>query len=44
MGPAPVGGVDAGDTPPVGLGVELAATTPPVGLALGLGDGAGMPL
>ena len=44
MGPAPVDGVDAADTPPVGLGPELAPETPPVGVGLGLGVEAGTPL
>jgi hypothetical protein len=46
VGPAPVDGVEAADTPPVGVGVEVTPSTPPVGLGLGvgLGDGAGVPL
>ena len=44
MGPAPVDGVDAADTPPAGVGPVLAAATPPVGVGPGLGEGAGTPL
>ena len=44
MGPAPVDGVDAADTPLVGLGPELIPETPPVGVGLCLVDGAGIPL
>ena len=36
VGPAPVDGVEAADTPPVGVGVEVTPSTPPVGLGLGL--------
>ena len=39
VGPAPVDGVEAADTPPVGVGVEVPPSTPPVGLGLGVGLG-----
>ena len=43
-GPAPVDGVDAPKTPPVGVGLKLTPSTPPVGVGVATGVGAYMPL